>query len=63
MNCGKEDWEREQAMLSEMYRDGREGKPSSSKRSSTSLLPLATEKLAGPGALQQRFRLVLEPWL
>lgn len=50
-------------MLSEMYRDGREGKPSSSNCSSTDLLPLAAEKPAGPGVLRQPFRLVPEPRL
>lgn len=51
MNCGKEDWERERAMLSEMHSDGSEAKPSSSKRSSTNLLPPTAEMPAGPGAL------------
>lgn len=56
VNCGKEDWERERAMLSETQRERKQGKPSSS----TNLCLLAAEKPAGPGALPWRFGPVRE---
>lgn len=50
MNCGKEDRERERAMLSEMHSDGIEGKPSSSERSTTNLLLSRCQEAGGTGS-------------